>query len=127
MKSGIGKDNTKRAGSPYWMAPEVVEEKEYNEKVDIWGLGITTIEMMEGNPPYMEEEPSTALSLIVINGTPRLEKPEHWTNMLKWFLSCCLGVKASCRADTAELLDLPFLANAHDLDAIALLVASMQQ
>ncbi|KAJ6442342.1 STE/STE20/PAKA protein kinase [Purpureocillium lavendulum] len=96
-------------GTTYWMAPEVVKQNKYGHKIDIWSLGIMTIEMIELQPPYMDEEPLRALYLIVTNGTPPLRDPEKLSASLKDYLAVCLRVDAQQRATAEELLGHAFL------------------
>lgn len=111
----LTKEQGKRAtmvGTPYWMAPEIIKQQPYGELVDIWSLGIMTIEMVEGEPPYLEEEPLKALYLIATHGTPDLQDPESVSTELKDFLSQALQLDPEKRPSAKQLLAHPFLEKA---------------
>lgn len=106
--------------SPYLACSELIRGLEYDSKVDVWSLGITALEMADGEPPWLHEPPlrvrfllecvcvcggrttvahldggiwcEQALLLITTEGMPCLAQPAKWSPALRHFLKCCLHV-----------------------------------
>eukprot|EP00913_Durusdinium_trenchii_P013078 g12278.t1 len=102
--------NTK-IGSPYWMAPEVIKGEAYNAKADIWSLGITCIEMADGQPPYFHIPPTRAMFVISTKPPTGLPESSNCSNSSKDFVdfvSACLTVDSTKRPPAQVLLQDPF-------------------
>ena len=86
MKNSFSKKNS-RIGTPYWMSPEVIKKSEYNQSADIWSLGITCVEMAEGEPPHSEMKPWKAMMVIISNPPKGLTKPNNWSKQFNSFIA----------------------------------------
>jgi p21-activated kinase 1 len=75
----------------------------------VWSLGIMAIEMLRGEPPYMEFSQLRALSLIQQNGKPNVPEMEEISPEFTQFLDSCLQVDVSERASAADLLSVYYI------------------
>ncbi|XP_076356503.1 serine/threonine-protein kinase mig-15-like isoform X1 [Tachypleus tridentatus] len=108
----IGRRNT-FIGTPYWMAPEVIACDEnpdatYDNRSDLWSLGITALEMAESQPPLCDMHPMRALFLIPRNPPPRM-KSKKWSKKFHSFIETVLVKDYQHRPYTDQLLKHPFI------------------
>lgn len=54
---------TKKIGTPYYIAPEVLK-RHYNEKCDVWSIGVLMFIMLCGKPPFNGESHKEILSFV---------------------------------------------------------------
>ena len=100
-----------KAGSPYWMAPELINMQKYNKSIDIWSLGITCIELAEYEPPYINYDKNEALNKIKKNPPKGLSFPNKWSKEFNDFVQKCLIVNKLKRPNCKELLQHDFIIN----------------
>ena len=107
------KYRTSKKGSPYWMSPQVIKQEKYDYKTDIWSLGITCIELLQGDPPYSTLSPEEVMKKIG-NKMFKFEdffggEKSKYSKEFQNFLSRCLNVNPKKRANAKELIKHPFI------------------
>uniref|UniRef100_A0A8C5DEW8 non-specific serine/threonine protein kinase n=1 Tax=Gouania willdenowi TaxID=441366 RepID=A0A8C5DEW8_GOUWI len=105
-------------GTPFWMAPEVIAceqqyDYSYDARCDVWSLGITAIELADGDPPLAEMHPVKALFKIPRNPSPTLRNPDQWCRSFSHFIGQCLIKDFEARPSVTHLLEHPFIKQAH--------------
>lgn len=108
MKSTLKKDTF--VGTPYWMAPEVISrdlDGGYNEKADIWSLGITTYELLKGLPPLSKFDPVKVMTSLIKRKPPKLHG--SFNSFTKEFIAQCLTKNPKIRPNTTLLLQSEFI------------------
>lgn len=125
-------------GTPFWMAPEVIQESRYDGRADVWSVGITAIEMAEGEPPLSDIHPmrvracararairrgrlrwrgdGQAIFMIPSHPPPKLKRPEQFSPTFADFVSKCLTKDQTARPTSEAMLSHPFVR-----DAVAML------
>ncbi|XP_042544148.1 nik-related protein kinase [Dipodomys spectabilis] len=100
-------------GTPYWMAPEVINcdedpRRSYDYRSDVWSVGITAIEMAEGAPPLCNLQPLEALFVILRESAPTV-KSSGWSRKFHNFMEKCMIKNFLFRPTSANMLQHPFV------------------
>ena len=103
-------------GTPFWMAPEVIQGAKSSFPCDIWSVGATAIEMGEGGPPYCEFPPPTAMLEISTNGFLGFREGACFSEAFADFVFKCMNKDPHRRPTARELLQHPFIRQTERLD-----------
>jgi len=115
-------------GTPYWMAPEVLQSADYDGKADIWSLAITAIELGAGEPPHASIHPMRAIFIIPNSEPPTMPDPSKWSAAFNDFLKVCLVKNPANRPSAKTLLTThPFILNAKPKSLIGELVGECME
>ncbi|NXW70714.1 M3K19 kinase, partial [Hirundo rustica] len=96
-------------GTPYWMAPEVINESGYGRKSDIWSVGCTVFEMATGKPPLASMDRVAAMFYIGAHRGLMPALPDRFSGAAAEFVHACLTRDQHERPSALQLLDHPFV------------------
>lgn len=105
-----GEKSTKTIiGTPYWMAPEIVLQTGYSYNADVWSLGITLIEMNDGNPPFSRIDAVRAMFIAQRRPAPKFMRPKRVSREMIDFLATLMVKDKEARPDATEALNHSFI------------------
>lgn len=100
-------------GTPYYMAPEVVQGEGYDESADVWSFGATLYEMVFGAPPFSDVTSNSMAVMFRVASLGRLPDAQQRASVNPQLLDVmgqCCQVPKSARPTASELLRHPFFA-----------------
>jgi calcium-dependent protein kinase len=102
---GSKKKMEERYGTPYYIAPDVLN-KSYNEKCDIWSLGVILYILLVGYPPFNGSDDKKIIDAVK-KGKFTLDEPE-WDDVSEEAIDLvkkCLTYEPEKRITAGEALD----------------------
>jgi len=109
-------------GSPLFMAPEIIKKEGYNNKADIWSLGITIIEMMEQRPPNNDINKIEMLPLLVDRPPATLKSSTDASIEFRTFLASLFVKDPANRPSAIDLLMVPIMKSVTGPDCLVSMI-----
>ena len=102
-------------GTPLYMAPELVKHQKYNEKVDVWSLGVITHQLLCGRTPF-DSKTIKQINSNIVNKEVKFPDRE-WKRIsanAKDFILMCLDRNPEKRPSIEDLFDHPWICEVPD-------------
>ena len=96
-------------GTPYYLSPEICQEKPYNNKSDVWALGCILYELCTFKHPF-EAKNQGALILKIMNNTPE-NIDNYYSKDLRDLIYLLLEKESQKRPSCLDILNLDFVSN----------------
>jgi len=113
-------------GTPFWMAPEVIQQEGHDARADVWSLGITAMELANGQPPHANVHPMKVLFQIPKQPAPRLEGGA-WSKDFREFIALCLTKDPDHRPTAKQMLKHRFIRHAGRVEGLQELIQKKQE
>ncbi|MDP2437214.1 MAG: protein kinase [archaeon] len=97
------------AGSPYWLAPEVILLEKARPQSDVWSMGCTILELLTGSPPYYHLNPLAAMHAMADDAKQVPVPAEACSPALQDFLAKCFTYDVAKRPTAQQLLQHAFV------------------
>jgi serine/threonine protein kinase len=95
-------------GTPYYLSPELCEDKPYNEKSDIWALGCVLYELCTGRHPFDARNQGALILKIIQGNYPPV--PDTYSAHLRGLVGRLLTRDTRRRPTALEVLADPIVA-----------------
>ena len=103
-------------GSPHYMAPELCSRSPYNNKVDVWAVGVICYELLCNRRPFKDSmkikgQGKQGIFNDIIVNEPDYSGMQQFSHEAMEFVKSALTKNASARSSIAELLESSWMRN----------------